>query len=201
VLEEKQGDEMNLEIRGIATVSTRPGERPVIVTGPLSKDELTVWGALLQNVGLTGIPSAERIPQEVERHKEDLRTIGIFDDFKLWFGRYERAYFGVRDGKYWLIARWTLKWGLLSWREVLYTVREGAKGDSEALAFFALVDTALVMGCWIFTVCLAIWDRQFPWNFSTISTLVTLLPLFTWRDSRRFVRISSAAGRLQSQFK
>jgi len=117
-------------------------DRPTIVAPPFTAAEREIWAAWLPDSwrGKAGLKeyNISPIPDAVLQRMHDLSAAQIFDEFELrtrWAPR-ECAILGIRDGKTWLLSRWSTYESLKPWGDIFRSAKERVEAD--ATPFWAL---------------------------------------------------------------
>jgi hypothetical protein len=121
--------------------------RPTVLTPPLTSSEVVIWSKFLptsyRGEDLTDY-SFDLIPIHVLQELREWKQSGAFEEFEI---RTEEklndpALFGIRDGQYWLLARWgAADVSLISFDEIKNRLRTALLKSKRngRTAFFALL--------------------------------------------------------------
>jgi hypothetical protein len=129
--------------KSIATHSLTRLRRPTISTPPLTPDERLIWETFLPTSYIGKRLEAytfDTIPIHVLEQFREWKIRGVFDTFEIRTEErsLDPALFGIRDGKYWLLARWGRSdETLISLEEIKKLLRERVASDCRDMGIAA----------------------------------------------------------------
>jgi hypothetical protein len=161
----------------LADEALRKLRRPKILTPCLSKDELLIWQEFLTTSyrgtvsmpvdGSRSLPSYrfDLIPKHIHQQWTEWVNGNVFEEFEIRTEEesLDPALFGIRHGKYWLLARWGASdETLISFAEIKELIRERFRVDRHDQGIAAGVFLAASLFCFgpVIKVILGIGPRD-----------------------------------------
>jgi len=146
----------------VADEYLRKLRRPKVLTPCLSAQELLIWQEFLPT-SYRGTPSKpvvgsiwlnsyrfDLIPKHIHEQWVEWNSQNVFDEFKVRTEEesLDPALFGIRDGRFWLLARWgAADETLASFAEIKALLRERLRIDRRDMAIVASLFISVPLGC------------------------------------------------------